>query len=339
MGKRLDKLLGRYKVEKVHIVPYRSYGTSVRLYIKGRVLDNSPLEFLDSHTFWQTLKNSFKQFNTHEIPDIKVCLTIGDSKLYTVTDKKGYFLFNDVLGEDVTKYADAEGWVNYAITVPTEPQATVKSVFKGEFLIPEKEADYGIITDIDDTILKTGVTSFLKWRLIFNSFFVNAFRRMPLEDTPELYKKLHKGVEGKEKNPVFYISNSPWNMYQYLKLFLDNNNFPRGPILLRSFSSIFKRAVADEKPHKQKEILNLLDTYKDLKFILIGDSGEHDASIYTDIAAQYPDRILCIYLRSVRHKRKMQRVKSVVDNFRTTPVLVVEKSIDAEAHAKQSGYI
>jgi phosphatidate phosphatase APP1 len=339
MGKRIDKLLGRYKVEKVHIVPYRSYGTPIRLYIKGRVLDNLPLEFLDNHDFWQTIRNSFRQFNTHEIANMKVCLTIGASEIYTVTDRKGYFLFNETLGEDVTKYADKEGWVKYNISVPTEPQAEVNEVFQGEFLIPEKDADYGIITDIDDTILSTGVTSFLKLKVLYNSFFVNAYKRMPLEGAPELYQKLHKGVEGKEKNPVFYISNSPWNMYQYLKLFLDHNNFPRGPILLRSFNSIFQRAVTPEKPHKQKEIINILDTYKDLKFILIGDSGEHDASIYTDIAAQFPERILCIYLRSVKHKRKMEHVKSIVDSFRTTPALLVEKSIDAEAHAKQQGYI
>ena len=205
--------------------------------------------------------------------------------------------------------------------------------------MPEAEADYGVISDIDDTILNTGVTSFLKWKVIRNSFFVNAFRRMPLHGAPNLYTILHKGIDGKEKNPVFYLSNSPWNMYQYLQLFLDHNGFPKGPVLLRSFSSFFKRLTAAEKPHKQKEIINLLNTYPKLNFILIGDSGEHDATIYTDIAAQYPNRILCIYLRSVNHRRKMAHVKSIVDNFRTTPVLLIETSLQAEEHARAQGFI
>ena len=339
MGKRLRKLIGTYTIVKMLVVPYRSYGTAHHLYIKGRVLDNPPLDILEKQSFWKTVKNTIQQFNTHEVAGINVRLNIGTTEFNTITDRKGYFLFNVAVQEDISRFADTEGWINFDLAVINEPQALVKDAFKGEFLIPEKEADFGIITDIDDTILNTGVTSFLKWKLLFNSFFVNAYKRIPLEGAPDLYRKLHLGVENKEKNPVFYLSNSPWNMYRYLQLFLDYNKFPRGPILLRSFNSMFQRITSAEKPHKQKEIINLLETYPKLNFILIGDSGEHDASIYTDIAAQFPDRILCIYLRSVNHKRKMAHVRSIVDNFRTTPVLLLEKSIDAELHARQQGFI
>ena len=76
-----------------------------------------------------------------------------------------------------------------------------------------------------------------------------------------------------------------------------------------------------------------------MKFILIGDSGEHDASIYTEIAAQYSDRIMAIYLRSVKHKRQMERVRSLVDNFDTVPVLLAENSSEAEKHARENGFI
>ncbi|HEX8270631.1 MAG TPA: phosphatase domain-containing protein [Flavobacterium sp.] len=337
MGKRFRKLFGNYKIGQILIVPYRCYGTGLHLYVKGRVLDNEPLEIIEKHSVIETLQYAFHQFNTHEIPDCPIILLIGETKYEALTDRKGYFLFKTILPGDVSGLSDKEGWVEYELRVGdhTFPTAT----YKGQFLIPEKEADYGIISDIDDTILNTGVTSFLKWKVIRNSLFVNAYRRIPLEGAADLYRQLHMGVDKKEKNPIFYLSNSPWNLYQYLRLFLDHNGFPKGPILLRSFNSMFQRAVGSEKPHKQKEIINLLETYPDLKFILIGDSGEHDASIYTEIAAQFPHRILCIYLRSVNHKRRMQHVRSIVDNFRITPLLLVEKSADAEAHARLSGYI
>ena len=336
MAKRIKKFLGTYIVQKALIIAYRSYGTSSHLYVKGRVLDNPPIEIVQELGFGSTLRNTFRQFDTHEIPNCKVSLQIGDMNLDAVTDQKGYFLFNALLPTDISALSDHEGWVSFHLKVagalPSEP-------FTGQLLIPEKEADYGIISDIDDTILNTGVTSFLKWKVILNSLFVNAYRRIPLLGAPELYRKLHLGIDNKEKNPIFYLSNSPWNMYQYLKSFLDHNGFPKGPILLRSFSSMFQRAIGPEKPHKQKEIINLLQTYPALKFILIGDSGEHDATIYTDIAAQFPDRILCIYLRSVNHRKRMAHVKSIVDNFRTTPVLLVETSEEAEAHARVQNYI
>ena len=136
-----------------------------------------------------------------------------------------------------------------------------------------------------------------------------------------------------------YLSNSPWNLYEYLKLFLDHNGFPKGPILLRNFRTPFDRSLKPEKPHKQKEITNILKTYPDMKFILIGDSGEHDASIYTEIAAQFTNRILAIYLRSVKHKKQMQRVQSIIDDFETTPVLMVETSKQAVEHARENGFI
>lgn len=339
MLKRIQKLFGTYKATAIHVMPYRSYGTSFRLYIKGRVLDNTPIQYLDKQSFFRTLANAFKQFDTHEMPDVVVKLTINGSHFTVKTDAKGYFLFDVEVAADMRKLSDAEGWMYFDLGIANEQQATVTEVFQGEFLIPEAEADFGVITDIDDTLLNTGVTSFLKWKVIRNSLFVNAHRRIPLEGAPELYRKLHLGIDNKEKNPIFYLSNSPWNMYQYLQLFLDHNNFPKGPILLRSFNSIFQKVAGDEKPHKQKEILNILEAYPDLKFILIGDSGEHDASIYTDIAVQYPNRILCIYLRSVTHPGRMRAVKSIVDNFRVTPVLLVETSADAWEHAKKSGFI
>jgi len=339
MLKRIKLLLGNYKADKIHIMPYRSYGTSYRLYIKGRVLDNFPIEYLNRQSLWQTIKNAVKQFDTYEIPNIKVQLNVNNKAFTTVTDAKGYFLFDVAVTEDMKKISDAEGWVYFNLNILNEQQATVTEVFQGEFLIPETEADFGVITDIDDTLLNTGVTSFLKWKVLINSLFINTYKRIPLEGAPDLYRKLHLGVDNKEKNPIFYLSNSPWNMYQYLKVFLDHNNFPKGAILLRSFNSIFQKVSGSEKPHKQKEIINILSTYPELNFILIGDSGEHDASIYTDIAAQYRDRILCIYLRSVSHTGRMQRVKSIVDNFSTTPVLLVETSLAAEEHARAQGFI
>ena len=80
----------------------------------------------------------------------------------------------------------------------------VNDHFQGELLIPEKNAEYGVISDIDDTIMHTGVTSFLKWRLLKNSLLTNAYDRIPLKGAAELYQKFHLGKSGKNKNPMFY---------------------------------------------------------------------------------------------------------------------------------------
>jgi phosphatidate phosphatase APP1 len=134
------------------------------------------------------------------------------------------------------------------------------------------------------------------------------------------------------------VSHSPWNLYRYLEFFLKQNAFPKGPILLRSFKDIFKKRTGDQ-PQKHIEIVNILKTYPNLKFILIGDSGEYDADIYMDVAKEFPSQVAAIYLRSVTHKKKMIRVTSLFKDYNQTPVLLVETSKQAIEHARMHGFI
>ena len=343
MQKRFKRLLGNSQIDNVLITPYRSYGTANHLYVLGRALDDVPLKIVEDQGFLRTIRNTFRQFNTYEIKKAEIDLEIpGLIKLSEISDEEGYFLFDKAIEKDLSVKADEEGWVTVNLHyrgVKDKKYEPGDEHFQGQLLIPEKNAEYGVISDIDDTIMHTGVTSFLKLRLLKNSLLTNAYSRIPLSGAAEFYQKLHLGKQGENKNPIFYLSNSPWNLYQYLKLFLDYNNFPKGPILLRDFANPFAKKYKPEKPQKQKEIINILKTYPQLPFILIGDSGEHDPDIYIEIAEAHPERILAIYMRSVNHKRKMLRVKGLFENYETVPVLLVEKSEAAIEHARKQGFI
>lgn len=328
---------------EVKLVGYRSYGTHQHLYLLGRALDDDKLKMTEEQSMLRTLANTYKQFNSYEIPDTEVALQLPNKTVLTEkTNKEGYFLFDRTTTINLKEYADDEGWVDLKVAFVNKIKNSIivnGNEFPAELLVPPLTAKFGVISDIDDTILRTGVTSFLKWRVLKNSLFRHAYKRISFKGAPEFYTKLHNGKKGNEQNPIFYLSNSPWNLYDYLKLFLEINNFPKGPILLRDFRTPFDRTLKPEKPHKQKEIINILKTYPHLNFILIGDSGEHDPAIYTEIAAQYPDRILAIYLRSVKHRKRMEKVQSIVDNFKTVPVLSVETSKEAGEHAREMGFV
>tara|TARA_R110000764_G_scaffold19860_2_gene51667 strand:- start:314 stop:826 length:513 start_codon:yes stop_codon:yes gene_type:complete len=169
--------------------------------------------------------------------------------------------------------------------------------------------------------------------------FKRATKRRQLDGASDFYMKLHNGKTGSEANPLFYVSHSPWNLYRYLELFLKTNNFPKGPILLRSMASFRMRKKNDEKPQKQREISNLLKAYPNLPFILIGDSGEKDGDIYQEISNVFPGRIKAIYLRSVNHSRRMKRIENLFLDFKDIPFLMVNKTEEAIAHAKENGFI
>lgn len=337
-----------FKKDPLQVIVFQSYGTASHLYVRGRALEDESIDLEGKHPL-KLLINAYKRFETDEIAQAALLLKLPNGRIFeTVTNNKGYFLLDEQV-EGLDAMANEEGWLTFEVAYKDFTSKRViqlKNRFPGEMLIPSlsdgtasSNISFGVASDIDDTILHTGLVSTLKWRVIYNTFLKRASKRSPLEGAAEFYHLLHRGKSGKEANPIFYVSHSPWNLYRYLEFFLKKNDFPKGPILLREFGNFLNRKKQEEKPQKQHEILNILKAYPQLKLILIGDSGEHDADIYLEIAEQNPDRILAIYLRSVKHKKKMLRVKSLYRNYKTTPVLLVESSKVAMEHARQNGFI
>ena len=333
--------MNHFRKDPIHIVTFRSYGTSNHLYARGRALEDENID-LSKKGFFNLLWNTYKRFETDLITDAHLILTLPDGrKIETKSDDQGYYLIDKAI-RNVLPLIDEHGCLEYEISF-IENSSNIKiqngNKFKGEVFIPSETAKFGVISDVDDTIIHTGLTSRFKWEVAKNTVFKRAEKRVPLEGAAEFYQKLQKGSSANECNPIFYVSHGPWNLYSYLEVFLQKNNFPKGPILLRDFVNPFAKKYKPEKPQKQSEIINILKTYPKLAFILIGDSGEHDPDIYTEIAEAHPERILAIYLRNVNHKKKMIRVKGLFKDYETVPVLLVEDSKAAVEHAREMGFI
>jgi phosphatidate phosphatase APP1 len=329
-----------FKKDPLQIITFQSYGTDTHFYMRGRALEDETID-LEQKGLFGLFINSWKRFESDEIKhtELKIVLPNG-TILKTVTDDHGYFKIDEQV-DGLNVLANEEGWLNFEVAyndVNIKRNIQNANRFPGELLIPSAKANFGVISDIDDTIIHTGVVSTLKWKVLLNSIFKNATSRIPLEGAAEFYHKLHRGQSGDNTNPIFYVSHSPWNLYRYLEFFLKQHTFPKGPILLRSFKDIFKKKSGDQ-PQKHIEIVNILKTYPKLKFILIGDSGERDADIYIEIARMFPEQVAAIYLRSVTHKKKMLRVRSLFKDYDQTPVLLVESSAQAIEHARANGFI
>ena len=329
------------KRDPLQIIAFQSYGTDAHFYLRGRALQDESID-LEGQGFFRLLVNSWKRIESDEVKHVGVNIKLPNGTVIkTESDNNGYFKAKADL-EGLKSMANSEGWLVCEVAysdVNIKRSIQNDNSFPAEILIPSTKAEFGVASDIDDTILHTGVVSTLKWKVLYNTIFKSAKMRLPLEGASAFYHLLHKGKSGESVNPIFYVSHSPWNLYRYLELFLKQNNFPKGPILLRSFGDMLKKKTPNQKPKKQEEILNLLKTYPNLPFILIGDSGENDVDIYIEIAAQFPGRIKAIYLRSVKHKKKILRVKSLLGKYKTTPALLVETSEQAIIHAKANGFI
>ncbi len=339
---QVDPILSMFKKKTLRINTYLGYGTQTLFRATGRALEDENIDFSINQNIFKTLRNIYRQFESDEIRNTPVKIILpGGRVVETITDQEGYYHIE--ISEDISsQYLNDHGWVSYTASY-TEKNKNKNNrnatLFKSEMLIPSSTASFGIISDIDDTILHTGVASFFKWKVIANTIFKNFDKRIATEGASKFYQKLHAPKEGKAHNPFFYVSNSPWNLYDYLSAFIKKNKFPKGPILLRDFRTPFDKTPKPKMPHKQSELINLLEMYPTLNYILIGDSGEKDADIYTNIAQQYPNRILAIYLRNVRHRRKERRIQKIIQSFNTCPILLFSDANEAVLHAKKMRFI
>ncbi|MBA9078711.1 MULTISPECIES: App1 family protein [Rufibacter] len=336
----MQRFRNRFNLYKpLHIVPYRSYGTSTRLYVKGRVLANKGISSAaDNDTLWKNLVNMYRRFESDEVPNAQLRVKFEGQDHQVVTDKEGYFVLNLA---PATPLVEEKSWHEIEIELLAANISSFEPGIKTEahVLVPPPDAEYGIISDIDDTIVLTSATDLIK--MSQNTFMNNARTRLPFAGVSAFYRSLQLGRNGKRNNPFFYVSSSPWNLYDLLHDFLDIHDIPAGPLLLRDFGLLQNKFFgADHMSHKFKEIQNILLTYPHLNFVLIGDSGQEDAPIYREVIKEFPGRIICAYIRDVELPERAKMVEEITQELKGTVEMILVKDTAAAAqHAADNGLI
>ena len=291
---------------------YVSFVTASHLYLKGRVLKNRfPRSFMNQGPI-SSLFNTILRARSRELPNTPVSCLFGDHTFDVVTDSEGYF----------------EIFYNITELKLIPKQITIRGDVKGtkiEFCRILRTYQYdvasGIISDIDDTIMVTKVRSFFKLRLLFNTVFINPFRRNPIENASEALHSMLAKNEG--QTPIIYLSNSPWNIYDYLQAFLLHNTFPVGELILRDLGFQLLKSREIVEYNKYIEIEKLLIAFGTTNFILIGDTGELDFDIYKAILEKYPDRIEQIILNNAGNEKKIVEVEEYVKTTQIDKIRIV----------------
>lgn len=325
--------------DPIQVVTYRSYGTANKLYVKGRVLeDKSIRKSASSDSVWQNIAAMYRRFESDEVPAATLKIVFAEEEHLVVTDHEGYFV-KTFAAKEAIPWEDM--WYDVVVQLIDAPIPFPRGLsVTAEVLVPPADAEYGVISDIDDTVVKTGATSLLA--MSRNTFFHNAHTRLPFAGVAEFYKALMLGRNGRRNNPFFYVSSSPWNLYDLLIDFLDLNDIPPGPLLLRDFGlEPNKAGSSDHMGHKLKEIEQILDAYPNLPFILIGDSGQDDPVIYREVVKKHPGRILAVYIRDVnlpdRQRLALDISKEVAGH--KVEMVIVENTVQAAEHAAEHGLI
>jgi len=327
--------------EPVMMIPYRGFGTKERLFLKGRTLEDKGIAAAeDDDTLWENLHATYLRFASDELPGVRVHAHFQDETWEVVTDEEGYF---DFALEPARTPAVTQQWHEVRLTLPdlSPTGATGQPVQAlAEVLTPTIMSTVGVISDIDDTIVATHATNVMKMARVV--FLNNARTRLPFAGIAAFYRALHRGANGAEANPIFYVSSSPWNLYDLLVDFLAIHDIPAGPLFLQDYGlDPGKLITISHRKHKLAAIKRILLTYPMLPFILIGDSGQEDPEIYTEVVRAYPGRIRAIYIRDVSPAKRETAVQTLIKEAHrhTVEMLLVPDTLAAAHHALQRGFI
>jgi phosphatidate phosphatase APP1 len=344
MEEQFDELKWQLKrrldsVDPVLILPYRGHGSPQELYLKGRLLEDEGITVVtDNDTVWENLLAMYRRFESDEVPQARLQVQFQDVVQEVVTDEEGYFEVQ--LRPDQPLPGDVL-WHRVQLHLLDEiapDQGSVRSV--GEVLVPPPGSEFGVISDIDDTIVKTYATHWLRVARV--TFLGNARTRLPFHGVAAFYRALQRGTGDTSYNPIFYVSSSPWNLYDLLVDFMELQSIPAGPLFLRDLGfDEHKFIKSGHHEHKLNQIGHILETHADLPFILVGDSGQQDPEIYRQVVKIFPGRIQAIYIRDVTLDERDAAVRTVAESLRQDEVemLLVPDTVAAAEHAADRGFI
>lgn len=337
--RRILRLLARPvyrsgRTRGIVIQPFRGFGSSERVFCTGRVIRQPRAAANGDRGVLRDVFDVIRRLLRRGVPEALVEARIGDCRGTFRTDSRGFLTID--LGLDRPLDRD-KAWHGIDLRL-LEPQEGEEA--RGLFFVPPDSARFAVISDIDDTIMFTGVANKLKmfWRLFMRS----AESRVAFPGVAALYRGLHEGTSH-DRNPMLYVSRGPWTVYEMLEAFFVHHRIPEVPVLfLRDWGVSPTRPLGySGEGHKEALIRRMLEVYPDLPFVLVGDSGQRDPEIYADMVREHRGRILAVYIRDVSdsgRRADIQRLARAVEAVGSTLVLSAD-SFDMAEHAAELGLI
>lgn len=326
----------------VLIQTYRGYGWRDEIYLMGRVFQQPKIgSGLRERSPRRDLLDLFRRFLRRGVGDAVLVARFGDSAERIKADPDGYFHVRLPTGG---RPSTDQLWhsVDIQLVEPAEAAAGEGANVDGHVFVAPESAQRVIISDIDDTVMFTGVVNkvMMTWRL----FMQGPRSRVAFPGVASLYRALYHGPSEDQFNPMLYVSRAPWSIYEVLEEFFRLHRIPVGPVLfLREWGiSLWRPFPRRAEDHKLILIRDMLSLYGDLPFVLIGDSGQHDPEVYAQIVHEHPGRVVAVYIRNVsRSAGRIQAIEALAKEVMASgsTLLLAADSFSMAEHAAEIGLI
>ena len=285
--KQLNRRIGataRQLGWKDTIVAYTGYGSQTRLRVLARVILSrygAANALTPRQEVWAS-RRGWRNFLSLPAVNRAVEVRVGGHVTHALTDREGYV---DI---SVARHQLSPGWHHVWITTgDSEPvQAPV--------LIVDDDVRFGIVSDIDDTI----ITSYLPRLLIaaYNAFVSTESARAPVAGMSTMYNTILRHHPGA---PLIYVSTGSWNTQPFLERFIGRHGYPAGPMLLTNWGPTNTGWFRSGPAHKRQSLAWLARDFPQIRWLLVGDDGQHDPRLYADFARKHPDNVAGIAIREL----------------------------------------
>lgn len=269
----------------VTVVPYPGYGSTQWIRVLARVLlTKNPRPGSRAARKMQKRSESVRGWRSFtSVPINEVIVTIR------------------INGHEMVVKADRGGVVDTHIEMSLEPgmhtvqlQAEDSEVAEAQIHVVSPDARIGLVCDVDDTVMVTALPR--PFLAAWNSFVLDEHARVP---TPGMAVFLSRVAQIAEGMPVVYLSTGAWNVAPTLRRFLGRNLYPQGTLLLTDWGPTRDRMFRSGREHKEKQLRRLAHEFPEIKWILVGDDGQHDEAIYAEFEKEHPDSVKAVAIRQL----------------------------------------
>ncbi len=261
------------------VAAYPGYGGSDWIRVLGRVLIVPPLKQRRGGEY--AAVRGWRSFASVPVGYAQVTVTIDGVPHEVVADRGGVI-------DTVLPGRLPSGWQTVTMAVENgEPVET-------RVFIVGAEVGFGVVCDVDDTVMVTALPRPLV--AAWNSFVLDEHARQPVPGMAVLLERLVRDHPG---SPVIYLSTGAWNVAPTLVRFMRRHLFPPGALLLTDWGPTHDRWFRSGRDHKSENLRRLAREFPHVKWMLIGDDGQHDDDLYTEFTSDFPDHVTAVAIRQL----------------------------------------
>ena len=186
------------------------------------------------------IKERLSSFFARSIPNTELSITIGSES--KVDNLKQLYISTDGYGHFETTIE-----VPYKPSVIQASSKLVDTVFAFQDINVYSNSGIGIISDIDDTVKLTGVIG--EKMVLLRNLLTNEVSLWSIPAVIKWYQNIYK----RENVSFFYVSNSPWQLYNTINEYFQHTGLPPGSVHLKRYSGNIIASLLEPSSSRKEE--------------------------------------------------------------------------------------